>query len=156
MYQIIQAIWKVDKLDIDKLVPVLVNLSKLSDIVKNDLLKIQNIEDQIPEITNLATNASLNAKINNVKGGISGSPNLVTTAGLTAVEYKTPNVSNLVEKWKNHIKITEIENKIATDHDHDKYISTQNFNKLLPEDFTARLIQANLASKKHCKKYRFW
>ena len=67
IYQIIQAIWKVDKLDIDKLVPVLVNLSKLSDIVKNDLLKIQNIEDKIPEITNLATNASLNAKINNVK-----------------------------------------------------------------------------------------
>ena len=67
IYQIIQAIWKVDKLDIDKLVPVLVNLSKLSDIVKNDLLKIQNIEDKIPEITNLASNASLNAKINNVK-----------------------------------------------------------------------------------------
>ena len=67
IYQILQAIWKVDKLDIDKLVPVLVNLSKLSDIVKNDLLKIQNIEDKIPEITNLATNASLNAKINNVK-----------------------------------------------------------------------------------------
>ena len=67
IYQIIQAIWKVDKLDIDKLVPVLVNLSKLSDIVKNDLLKIQNIEDKIPEITNLATNASLNAKINNEK-----------------------------------------------------------------------------------------
>ena len=67
IYQIIQAIWKVDKLDIDKLVPVLVNLSKLSDIVKNDLLKIQNIEDKIPDITNLATNASLNAKINNEK-----------------------------------------------------------------------------------------
>ena len=67
IYQIIQAIWKVDKLDIHKLVPVLVNLSKLSDIVKNDLLKIQNIEDKIPEITNLATNASLNAKINNEK-----------------------------------------------------------------------------------------
>ena len=67
IYQIIQAIWKVDKLDIDKLVLVLVNLSKLSDIVKNDLLKIQNIEDKIPEITNLASNASLNAKINNVK-----------------------------------------------------------------------------------------
>ena len=155
MYQIIEAIWKEDKLDIDKLVPVLVNLSKLSDIVKNDPLKIQNIEDKIPEITNLATNASFNAKINHVRGGISGSPNLVTTAGLTAVENKTPNVRNLVEKSDYHIKITEIENKIATDHDHDKYITTQNFNKLLPEDFTAGLIQANLASKKYYERYRF-
>ena len=30
---------EVDKLDIDKLVPVLVALSKLSDIVKNDVVK---------------------------------------------------------------------------------------------------------------------
>ena len=30
---------EVDKLDIDKLVPVLVDLSKLSDVVKNDVVK---------------------------------------------------------------------------------------------------------------------
>ena len=30
---------KIDKLDVDKLVPVLVDLSKLSDAVKNDVLK---------------------------------------------------------------------------------------------------------------------
>ena len=30
---------EVDKLDIDKLAPVLVNLSKLSDVVKNDVFK---------------------------------------------------------------------------------------------------------------------
>ena len=30
---------KVDKFDIDKLVPVLVDLSKLSDLVKNDVFK---------------------------------------------------------------------------------------------------------------------
>ena len=30
---------EVDKLDIDRLVPVLVNLSKLSDVVKIDVLK---------------------------------------------------------------------------------------------------------------------
>ena len=34
------------------------------------LKKIKNIEDKIPDITNLATNASLNAKINEVKGEI--------------------------------------------------------------------------------------
>ena len=45
---------KVDKLDVDKLVPVPVDLSKLSDAVKNDVLKkdvynakIKIIEDNI-------------------------------------------------------------------------------------------------------------
>ena len=62
---------KVDKLDVDKLVPVPVDLSKLSDVVKNDVIKkdvynakIKNIEDKIPDITNLATKTSLNAKTN--------------------------------------------------------------------------------------------
>ena len=31
---------------------------------------IKNIKDKIPDITNLATNASLNGKINEVKGEI--------------------------------------------------------------------------------------
>ena len=44
-------------------------------------------------------------------------------------------------------KIIEIENKITTDHDHDRYITTQEFNKLTSEICTARLAQANLASK---------
>ena len=30
-------------------------------------------------------------------------------------------------------EISEIENKITTDHDHDKYITTQEFNKLTAE-----------------------
>ena len=47
-----------------------VDLSKLSDTVKNDVVKkdvynaeIKDIEDKIPDIINLATNASVNAKI---------------------------------------------------------------------------------------------
>ena len=39
-----------------------------------------------------------------------------------------PNVSNLVEKTDCNTKISEIENEIANDHDHDKYITTQDFN----------------------------
>ena len=31
--------YEIDKLDIDKLVPVSVDLSKLSDVVKNDVVK---------------------------------------------------------------------------------------------------------------------
>ena len=36
-------------------------------------------------------------------------------------------------------KITGIENKIATDYDHDNYITTQEIKKLTLENFTARL-----------------
>ena len=59
----------------DKSVYVTVDLRKLSDVVKNDIVKkdfpnakIKNIEDKIPDIINLATNITLNAKINEVKG----------------------------------------------------------------------------------------
>ena len=44
----------------------------------------------------------------------------------------------------------EIEKKI-TDHDHYKYITTPEFNKLTAENFAARLKQANLASKTDIK-----
>ena len=62
---------KIDKLDIDKLVPVPVDLGKLSNIVNNDVVKkteynakIKNIEDKIPDISNVATKIILNTKIN--------------------------------------------------------------------------------------------
>ena len=60
---------KAYKLDVDKLAIVPVDLSKLIDVVKNDVkkdiynAKIKNIEDKLPDITNLATNASVNTKI---------------------------------------------------------------------------------------------
>ena len=66
---------KVDKLDVDKLVTAPVDLRKLRDVVKNDVLikdvynpKINYIEDNIPGISNLATKAYLYTKINDVKG----------------------------------------------------------------------------------------
>ena len=61
---------KVDKLHVDTLVAVLLDSSKLSDVVKNDVLKkdvytakIENIEDKIPDIITLATDTSLSSKI---------------------------------------------------------------------------------------------
>ena len=65
---------KVDKLNIVKLETTPVDLSKLSNEVKNGDVKntkynakIKNIEDKIPEITNLATKPTLNAKIMRLK-----------------------------------------------------------------------------------------
>ena len=43
-------------------------------------------------------------------------------------------------------KISEIKKKV-TDHDHDKNITTSEFNKLTTENFAARLTQANLLTK---------
>ena len=94
---------KLDKLDIDKLVPVPTDLSKLSDVVKNKVVKkteyntkIKNIEDKIPDISNLVTKTNLNTKINEVEmPSIAG---LATTSALTTVEHKIPSISNLVKK----------------------------------------------------------
>ena len=54
--------------------------------------------------------------------------------------------SNLVKKADYNKKVSEIEKK-TTDHDHDKYITTPEFNKLTAENFAAILAQANLATK---------
>ena len=56
--------------------------------------------------------------------------NLANTTALTAVENKIPNVSNLVKETDYNTKISEIENKITSDHDRDKYITIHEFNKL--------------------------
>ena len=43
-------------------------------------------------------------------------------------------------------KISETEDEI-NNHDHDNYTTTQEFNKLTTDNFTARLKEANLASQ---------
>ena len=50
--------------------------------------KITNIEDNVPDITNLATNASLNAKVKEVKGEIPRVTNRAITGALTTVKNK--------------------------------------------------------------------
>ena len=62
-----------DKIDVNKLLPVPVVLSKLSDVVENDVVKkdvynaeIKNIEDKVPDISNLATKAALNTAENEI------------------------------------------------------------------------------------------
>ena len=105
---------EVDKLDVDKLAPVPLDLSKLSDVVKNVVKKTvyeTELENKIPDISNLATKTEL-----------------------TAVENKIPNVSNLVNKTDYNTKVTEIENKL-NNHNHDKYIDTSEFNKSAADVF---------------------
>ena len=52
----------------------------------------------------------------------------------------------LVNKTDYNTKITEIENEI-NNHNQDKYIDSQEFNKLTADVFNARIAQANLITK---------
>ena len=51
-----------------------------------------------------------------------------------------------LKKTNHNTKITEIENKL-TNHNHDKYVDTQEFNKLAADVFNTRITQENLITK---------
>ena len=117
---------EVDKLDIDKLVPVPVDLSKLSDVVKNDVVKktvydklvakVNNndtsgfvlkteydrdkleMENKIPDTSGLVKKTDFNARITEIEGKMPSISGLATNVALTAVENKIPNINSLVKK----------------------------------------------------------
>ena len=117
---------EVDKLDIDTLAPVLVDLSKLSDVVKNDVVKKavydklvakikstdtsafvlktnynmdkKKLEDKIPNTSDLIKKTNYNPKIIEIEGKILDVSSLATKTALTTVENKLPNITNLVKK----------------------------------------------------------
>ena len=160
---------EVDKLDIDKLAPVPTDLSKLSN-VKNDVVKKTVYDKLVAKVNNIdtnnfvlktkydtdktefenkipnATNFVKEAKLIELENKIPDLSNLATKTALTNVENKIPSVSNLVKKTEYNAKITEIENKL-TDHNHDKYITTPEFNTLAADVFNAKMAQANLITK---------
>ena len=128
-------------------------MSKLSDVVKNDVVKKTVYDKLVAKVNNIDTSdfvlktkyqtdkAELEKKISDVtnlvkkrkltelENKIPDVSNSATTNALTAVETKIPSVSNLVKKTDYDTKITEIEKKF-TDHNHDKYITTPEFNTL--------------------------
>ena len=79
---------EVDKLDIDKLAPVPVDLSKLSDVVKNDVVK-------------KAVYDKLAAKVNNIDTSTFVLKTKYQT-GKTELEKKIPDVTYFVNKNKTH------------------------------------------------------
>ena len=85
-------------------------------------------------------------KINELGGKIPNVSNSATKTTLTTVGNKIPDASNLVKKTESNTKITEIENKLHN-HNHDKYITTLEFNTLAADAFNARLAKANLVAK---------
>ena len=124
-------ITEVDKLDIDKLGPVPIDLSKLNIVVKNDVVKktaydklvtkvnsidtsgfvlktnydtdISELENKFPGTSGLVKN--YNSKIAEIEGKISDVSNLATKTALAAVENKMPSVISLVKKTDYNTKV---------------------------------------------------
>ena len=88
----------------------------------------------------------LSAKISEIKNKVPRISGLATNSAFTAVENKITDVSNLVQKTDYDTNINEIEYKVS-DHNHDKYITTPEFNNLAAGVFTERLAQAYLKTK---------
>ena len=112
---------EVDKIDIDKLVPVPTDLSKLRDVVKNDVVKKIDydklvakvdyidtsgfvlktkydtgkleLENKIPDTSELVKKTDYNAKITEIEGKITDVSNLATKTALITVENKIPKVN---------------------------------------------------------------
>ena len=89
---------EVDKLDVDKLATVPVDLSKLSNVVKNNVVKKTVYDKLVAKVDNIDTNNFVLRTNFNTK--------------FTGLENKIPNTSGLVKKIDYNSKITEIENKI--------------------------------------------
>ena len=94
----------------------------------------------------LLKKTNYNTKITELENKIPDISNLATKTALTTVENKIPRISNLVKKTDYNTKVTEIENKL-NDHNHHKYIDASEVNTLAANVFNARLAQANLITK---------
>ena len=109
--------------------------------------KINKVDKKIPDVSSLAKKTYFNTKVTEIESKIPSISGLATNSELTAVENKIPDVSSLVKKTDYNTKIIDIEKKI-TDHDHDKYITTPEFNTTAACVFNARLVaQADLIRK---------
>ena len=104
------------------------------------------LEKEFPDASGLVKKTNYNTKITEIEGKIHVVSSLATKTALTTVGNKIPDVSSRVNKTDYNTKITEIEKK-SVNHDHDKYITTPEFNTLAADVFNARLAQANLITK---------
>ena len=126
---------EVDKLAIDKLASIPVDLSKLSDVVKNDVVKKTvygklaaklnsidtsvfvfktkyrkdktELQKKIPDVTDFVKKT----KFTELEKKIPGVSSLATKTALNAVDNKIPSVSSLVKKKNYDTKISEAEKK---------------------------------------------
>ena len=98
---------EMDKLDTEKLVPVPVDLNKLSDVVKNDVVKKNVYDKLVAKVNNIdASGFVLKTKHDIDKSNLEKK---ISDAG-----KKILDTSGLVKKIDYNSKITEIEGKMAS------------------------------------------
>ena len=159
---------EVDKLNIGKLTTVPIDLSKLSDAIKNDVVKKTVYDKLVAKVNSIDTSGfviNLLKKVwyrqNRNRNNISDTNGFVKKTDcntkITEIDGKIPNISSLATKTilarlENEIKriydtkITEIERKL-TDHHHDQYNTTPEFSAMAASVFNARPAKANLVTK---------
>ena len=124
----------------------------MSDVVKNDVVKKAAYDKLAAKLSNVDTiifalKTKYQTDKRELKNKIPEFSSLATKTTSTAVENKIPDVRSLVKKKTNYeTKISDLEKKL-TDHNHDKYITTPEFNTLAAGVINARLAQANLITK---------
>ena len=168
----------VDKLDIDKLVSVPVDLSKLSNVIKNDVVKkgvynklvveVNNIdtsgfvlktkydtdkselENNIPDTSGLVKKIDYKAKTTEIEGKTPDISNLATKTALTTIENKIPSVSNLATKTA----LTSVENEIP---DINSLVKKANYNTKI-SSLDSRIAKINSDIKEFSRKslLLFW
>ena len=135
----------VKKIEYNKLVTKVDNIDATNFIKKtkyekdgsNFEVKINKVDKKIPDVSDLVKKTDFNANVTEREGKIPSISGLATNSALTAIENKIPNVSSLVKKTDYNTKISEIENKV-NDQNHDKYITTPEFNYLAADVFNTR------------------
>ena len=104
---------EVDKLDIDKLAPAPVDVSKLNDAVKNDVAK-KTVHDKLVakvddiDTTDFVLKTTYNTDKAEFENKFPDVTNFVKETKLTELENKIPDISNLVKKTA----LNTAENKI--------------------------------------------
>ena len=161
---------QVDKLNIDKFAPVLVGLSKQSDVVKHYVVKETSydkliaklnsmdtsrfvlktkynsdkseLEKNILDTSGLVRKADYNAKITEIVGKIPKISVSTTTSALTTFENNIPNISSLVKKEITTQTLKKLKGNLMI-----MIITTPEFNNVAPGVSDARSKQANLVTK---------
>ena len=102
---------EVDKLDIDKLTPVPIDLPKLSNVVKSDVVKKTEYDKLVSKVNGIDTTnfvsktkykkdgSNFEDKISKIDKKILDVSDLVKKSALTAVESKIPDISGLARKY---------------------------------------------------------
>ena len=133
-----KLVTKVDNIDTTRFV-----LKTKYDTDKSDIEKrISDVDKKISDTKGLVKKTNFSFKITEIEGKIPSVSSLASNSALTAVGNKIPDVNSLVKKTDYNTISSESEGKV-NNHNHDKYITTPEFNTLAANVFNARLAQSN-------------